>query len=170
MALSCKGQPPDGGISLQIRRITGERNPLKKRVVPSPPASFFRINPVSNLDTSYNWRGGASSPTPPPFFISWHTTHTTTAERRDEKQCRRRGASSGQKTKRGIEGEEPAAAGIERFFFCRRRRICWAGYRAGVETIGEPIVFYQITETRKLHLVTLTTHPLCLFFFFRWAG
>jgi len=32
-----------------------------------------------------------------------------------EKPCRRRGASSGQKTKRGIEGEDPAADGIERF-------------------------------------------------------
>jgi len=42
--------------------------------------------------------------------LSCHTTHTTTAERRAEKQCRRRGASSGQKTKRGIEGEDPAAA------------------------------------------------------------
>jgi len=47
--------------------------------------------------------------------ISYHTTHTTTAERSAEKQCRRRGASSGQKTKRGMEGEDPAAAGIERF-------------------------------------------------------
>jgi len=51
------------------------------------------------------------------FFISpYHSTHTTPAERRAEKQCRRRGASSGQKTKRDIEGEDPAAAGIERFF------------------------------------------------------
>jgi len=33
-----------------------------------------------------------------------------------EKQCQRRSASSGQKTKRGIEGVDPAAAGIERFF------------------------------------------------------
>ena len=41
------------------------------------------------------------------FFFSCHTTHTTTAERRIEKQCRRRGASSGQKTRRGIEGEQP---------------------------------------------------------------
>ena len=40
--------------------------------------------------------------------ISYHTTHTTTAERRVEKQCRRRGASSGQKTKRGIEEEDPS--------------------------------------------------------------
>ena len=48
--------------------------------------------------------------------ISYHTTHTTTAERGAEKQCRRRGANSGQKTKRSIEGEDPAAAGIERFF------------------------------------------------------
>jgi len=47
-------------------------------------------------------------------YLSYHTTHTTTAERRAEKQCRRRGASSGQKTKRGIEGED--VAGIERFF------------------------------------------------------
>jgi len=39
-------------------------------------------------------------------YLSYHTTHTTTAERRAEKQCRRRGASSGQKTNRGIEGEE----------------------------------------------------------------
>ena len=34
--------------------------------------------------------------------LSYHTTHTTKTERRAEKQCRRRGASSGQKTKRGI--------------------------------------------------------------------
>ena len=44
------------------------------------------------------------------------TLTLTTAERRAKKQCRRRGASSGQKTKRGIEGVDPAAAGIERFF------------------------------------------------------
>jgi len=48
------------------------------------------------------------------FFVfvslSYHTTHITTAGRRAEKRCRRRGASSGQKTKRGIEGEDPAAA------------------------------------------------------------
>jgi len=49
-------------------------------------------------------------------YFSYHTTHTTTAERRAEKQRRRRGACSGQKTKIGIEGEDPAAAGIERFF------------------------------------------------------
>jgi len=49
-------------------------------------------------------------------YLSWRTTRTTIAERRAEQQCRRRGASSGQKTKRGIEGEDPAAAGIERFF------------------------------------------------------
>jgi len=36
--------------------------------------------------------------------------------RRAEKQRQRRAASSGQKTNRGIEGEDPAAAGIERFF------------------------------------------------------
>ena len=42
--------------------------------------------------------------------LSWHTTHTTTAECRAEKQCRHRGANSGQKTKRGIEGEDPTAA------------------------------------------------------------
>jgi len=49
--------------------------------------------------------------------LSYHTTHTTTAERRAEEQCRRRGASSGHKTKRGIEGEDTAAAGIERFVY-----------------------------------------------------
>jgi len=49
-------------------------------------------------------------------YLSYHTTHTTPAEREAEKQCRHRGASSGQKTERGIEGEDPAAAGIERFF------------------------------------------------------
>jgi len=49
--------------------------------------------------------------------ISYHTTHTTTAERRAEKEFRRRGGSSGQKTKRGIDGANPAAAGIGRFFF-----------------------------------------------------
>jgi len=49
-------------------------------------------------------------------YLSYHTTHTATAERRAEKQCQRRGANSGQKTKRGIAGEDPAAAGIERFF------------------------------------------------------
>jgi len=40
-------------------------------------------------------------------YLSHHTTHTTTAKRRAEKQCRRRGASSGQTTKRGIEGGDP---------------------------------------------------------------
>ena len=40
-------------------------------------------------------------------YLSCHTTHTTTAESRAEKQCRRRGASGGQKTRRGIEGEQP---------------------------------------------------------------
>jgi len=54
-------------------------------------------------------------------YLSYHTTHTTTAERRAENQCQRRGASSGQKTKRGIEGEDPAAAGIERFFLLPER-------------------------------------------------
>ena len=49
-------------------------------------------------------------------YLAYNTTHTTKAERRAEKQRQRRGASSGQKTKRGIEGEDPAAAGIERFF------------------------------------------------------
>jgi len=53
------------------------------------------------------------------FFVhpSYHTTHTTPAEGRAEKQCRRRGASSGQKTRRSIEGEDPAAAGMRRFLF-----------------------------------------------------
>jgi len=37
--------------------------------------------------------------------ISYHTTHTTKAERRAEKQRKHRGASGGQKTRRGIEGE-----------------------------------------------------------------
>jgi len=37
-------------------------------------------------------------------YLSYHTTHTTKAERRAETQRQRRGASSGQKTKRGIEG------------------------------------------------------------------
>ena len=50
------------------------------------------------------------------FYPSYHTTHTTKAEPRAEDECQRQGASSGQKTKRGIEGEDPAAAGIERFF------------------------------------------------------
>jgi len=48
------------------------------------------------------------------FYLSYHTTHTTTAGRRAEKQRQRRSASSGQKTKRGIEGKDPAAAGIKR--------------------------------------------------------
>ena len=39
------------------------------------------------------------------FCLSSHTIHTTTAERRAEKQCWRRGASSGQNTRRGIEGD-----------------------------------------------------------------
>jgi len=49
-------------------------------------------------------------------YLSYHTTHTTKAERRAEKRRQRRGVSSGQTTKRGIEGEDPATAGIERFF------------------------------------------------------
>ena len=47
--------------------------------------------------------------------LLYHTTHTTKAERRAEKQRQRRGDNGGQKTKRGIEGEDPAAAGIGRF-------------------------------------------------------
>ena len=39
------------------------------------------------------------------FYLLYHTTHTTKSERRAEKQRERRGASSGQKTKGGIEGE-----------------------------------------------------------------
>jgi len=46
------------------------------------------------------------------LYLSYHAT--TTSERRAGKQCQRRGASSGQKTKRGIEGEDPAAAGIKK--------------------------------------------------------
>jgi len=47
------------------------------------------------------------------FFVkpSYHTTHTTKAERRAEKQRQRRGASSGQKTRRGLEGEDPFLGG-----------------------------------------------------------
>ena len=62
-----------------------------------------------------------------PIFL-YHTTHITTAERRAEKQCRRRGASSGQKTKRGIEGERPGRRRYrevllpERFLVERRAR------------------------------------------------
>jgi len=51
--------------------------------------------------------------------MSYNSHHNST-ERRAKKQCRRRGASSGQKTKRGIEGEDPLAAGIERFFSLKR--------------------------------------------------
>jgi len=40
-------------------------------------------------------------------YLSYHTTHTTKAERRAEKQRQRLGGSSGQKIKRGIEGEFP---------------------------------------------------------------
>jgi len=50
------------------------------------------------------------------LYLSYQTTHSTPAERIAEKQCRRRGASSGHKTKRGVEGEDPTAAGIERVF------------------------------------------------------
>jgi len=46
--------------------------------------------------------------------MSYNSHHNSRAQSREK--CRRRGASSGQKTKRGIEGEDPAAAGIERFF------------------------------------------------------
>jgi len=58
---------------------------------------------------SMSKRSGAQGTADPFFFffyLSYHATHTTTAERRVEKQCRRGGASSGQKTKRGIEGED----------------------------------------------------------------
>ena len=42
------------------------------------------------------------------FFFSCHTTITPqTARAQSEKLCRRRSASSGQKTRRGIEGEKP---------------------------------------------------------------
>ena len=50
------------------------------------------------------------------MYLSYHTTHTTRAERRADKLRQRRSASIGQKTKRGIEGEDPAAAGVEGFF------------------------------------------------------
>ena len=41
------------------------------------------------------------------FYLSWHTTLTPqTARAQSEKHCRRRSASSGQKTRRGIEGEK----------------------------------------------------------------
>ena len=51
------------------------------------------------------------------FFLSltsYNSHHNSRAQSREK--CRRRGASSGQKTRRGIEGEDPATAGIERFF------------------------------------------------------
>ena len=54
------------------------------------------------------------------LYISHILQHTTTAKRRAKKQCRRRDASSGQKTTRGIEGEDPAAANVVPFcFLCR---------------------------------------------------
>jgi len=52
-------------------------------------------------------------------------SHTTTAERRAKKQRQRRGASSSQKTKRGIEGENPAAAGREVHLPERSSRSCF---------------------------------------------
>jgi len=47
-------------------------------------------------------------------LISYNSHHNSRAQSRE--MCRRRGANSGQKTKRGIEGEDPAAAGIGRIF------------------------------------------------------
>ena len=42
------------------------------------------------------------------FYLSYHTTLTPqTARAQSEKHCRRRSASSGQKTRRGIEVEKP---------------------------------------------------------------
>jgi len=86
----------------------------------------FVVLRIGNSDAVYLSLQGTFNPSSDlpkqPFVLfcfvslSYHTTHTTTAERRAEKQCQRRGASSGQKTKRGIEGEDLAAAGIERFF------------------------------------------------------
>jgi len=65
---------------------------------------------------------GITPPPPPPFFVylSCHTTHTTTAERRVENQCRRRSASSGQKIRRGIEGEQPGRHRYRLFLFDSR--------------------------------------------------
>ena len=56
------------------------------------------------------------------IYILYHTTHTTTAERKAEKQCQRGGASSGQKTKRGIEGQDPAVLffGVSSAYLCGR--------------------------------------------------
>jgi len=79
-------------------------------------------------------------------YLSYHTTHTTTAERRVEKQCRRRGASSGQKTKREIEGEDPAATGIERFFSLRGfwgDFFCLLQYGRAEEKHLFPVVLYN---------------------------
>jgi len=64
-------------------------------------------NPPRSLDNDGRWRGDDAYHHFYFFYLSYHTTHTTRAERRAEKQCRRRGASSGQKTRRGIEGEKP---------------------------------------------------------------
>ena len=64
-------------------------------------------------------------------YLSYHTTHTTKAERRAEKQRQRRSASSGQSTKRGIEGEDPAAAGIEGFFSLKGPRFVFGVFALG---------------------------------------
>ena len=88
--------PPRRWISLILVKLgPAHSSRARRRRGPAP----FRGRPVSFF-----------------FFISYIIQHTTKAERKAEKSCRRRGASSGQKTKRGIEGEDPATAGIERFF------------------------------------------------------
>jgi len=87
-------------------------------------------------------------------YLSYHTTHTTKAERRAEKQRQRRSAGSGHKTKRGIEGEDPAAAGIERFFSLKgpQKRITSERYSSFIccqGKAGTQTPFFSLDSWRK---------------------
>jgi len=95
-----------------------------------------------------------------PFvYLSYHTTHTR-AERRAETQCQRRSANSGQKTKRGIEGEDPAAAGIRRFFSLSKKSnvLCrWRRWRR------RPSSWWHSSSSTSFHTSTTTFYLLpCL--------
>jgi len=111
---------PEGGGKLPGRRLRGPIPPP-----PPPPSSYIYIF----------------------VYLSYHTTHTTKAERRGEKHRQRRCASSGQNTKRGIEGEDPAAAGIQRRFLSlkgpREERSSRRDYRQSV------ILYFSTTETKQ---------------------
>ena len=118
--------PPTG---ICARRYTPTRRPASHTVRRAPSTGAFFLFVYLSYYTTHTTQAEHRAQESPgrqiqqvPFFsfsfnyLLCHTTHTTRAERRAETQRQRRSASSGQNTRRGIEGEDPAAAGIERFF------------------------------------------------------